>query len=83
MDSLPSPMRVMAVTWEIMQYLAMEGSSFTVRTTGNSPIHIASEEGYLDIVKWLMERGVAADVYDDTGKTPFLYACFHGTSLFI
>ena len=65
---------------DIMQYLALEGASFTVRTSGNSPIHIACEEGYLDIVKWLMEQGVAADIYDDTGKTPFLYACFHGTS---
>ena len=33
-------------------------------------MHLASHEGYLEVVKWLAEQGADINVKDDDGMTP-------------
>lgn len=37
---------------------------------GRTPLHIASSEGYLDIVKYLLNKGANITKVDSRGNTP-------------
>ena len=37
---------------------------------GNYPIHIASQNGHLDLVTWLVNHGARVNVQNGTGQTP-------------
>jgi ankyrin repeat protein len=42
------------------------------------PLHLASNYGHLNIVKYLVEQGAHLEVKDATGHTPLMYAAFEG-----
>ena len=42
---------------------------------GLSPLHIASENGFIDVVDYLIEIGMDINVLDDEDRTPLFY-CF-------
>jgi calcium/calmodulin-dependent protein kinase I len=43
-------------------------------STGNYPIHVASQNGHLDLVRWLHSAGAKLNVQNGTGQTP-LHMC--------
>jgi ankyrin repeat protein len=46
---------------------------------GNSPLHLASKFGHLDLVKYLIEKGVCRGALNRQGWTALFYACMRGT----
>ena len=44
----------------------------------NTPLHAASQQGYIHIVALLMEFGADLDVWNDEDNTPLHLACIHG-----
>ena len=42
------------------------------------PLHLASNYGHLDVVRYLVGRGAALEVKDTSGHTPLMYAAFEG-----
>jgi len=49
--------------------------------TGLTPLHYASQEGCLEVIRVLLENGAQIDVTDEYGKTPLFYACQFGQRL--
>ena len=50
-----------------------------VKVGGSTPLHVAAERGYVEIVELLLSevgRGVEVDARDGRGFTPLQYACF-------
>ncbi|MCK4907678.1 MAG: ankyrin repeat domain-containing protein [Spirochaetes bacterium] len=48
------------------------------RQKGRTPLHIAAERGYLKIVKYLIHKGVKADITDRFGITPLHLTAMKG-----
>ncbi|XP_074640428.1 fibronectin type 3 and ankyrin repeat domains protein 1-like [Tubulanus polymorphus] len=46
--------------------------------SGNSPLMVASQKGYLDVVNALIKRGADVNLQDETGKTSLMLACYAG-----
>merc|ERR1712078_113458 len=56
---------------------SMDGSGAEVNAKseyGATPLHWASQEGYTDIVKLLIEKGADVNAKDEEGKTPLNWA---------
>jgi ankyrin repeat protein len=51
--------------------------------SGNSPLHIATERGFLDIVKALLEKGARVNEINGRGATSIFLAVFHRKFLII
>ncbi len=49
-----------------------------VTEMGLSPLHLAAELGYLDIVKLLIEKGASVNAYDVKNMTPLHWASLYG-----
>jgi ankyrin repeat protein len=45
---------------------------------GQTPLHYASGEGHIDIVRFLVSKGVDVNVRDDEGDTPLHYVADSG-----
>jgi ankyrin repeat protein len=45
---------------------------------GETPIHFASANGFLEVVKYLLDKGVSIDIPDKYGYTPFRRSLFNG-----
>lgn len=45
------------------------------RTTRSTPLHLATENGWGEVVEVLFTRGARAEVVDANGRTPLWYAC--------
>jgi calcium/calmodulin-dependent protein kinase I len=39
-------------------------------STGNYPLHVAAQNGHLDLVRWLVSAGAKVNVQNGTGQTP-------------
>ncbi|KAI1070877.1 hypothetical protein LB507_010935 [Fusarium sp. FIESC RH6] len=53
---------------------------FTARgESGLTPLHWASNAGCIEIVDFLLNEGVSADVKDNNGRTPLAYAAIEGS----
>jgi hypothetical protein len=65
----------------MLETLAAAGADLSVRLEGRSLLHLAAAEGQLDVVAWLLDRGVDIDVKNDCanncvelGQTPLFDA---------
>ena len=48
-----------------------EAGSLTLRSRGGrSLVHIAVQNGYVDLTRWLLDKGASLDTTDDRGNTP-------------
>lgn len=68
---------------ELMELLINMGAPYLEAsddTVGMSPIHWACTEGRLEVVRFLVERGVNINVTDASGCTPLLIAAQYGQS---
>jgi hypothetical protein len=55
----------------IATYLIQMGSDLNTKNRfGNTALHIATKNGYLDIVKLLLGHGASKKIYNDDGKAP-------------
>ena len=45
-------------------------SLFSYEQFGNTPIHFACKNGHVDIVSYLLSKGVLIDIKNDNGNTP-------------
>jgi ankyrin repeat protein len=45
---------------------------------GNTPLHRASQNGHLDVVKYLVEKGADFQAVDKVGDTPLHDASYYG-----
>lgn len=62
----------------LLSQLAAEGADFNfVDYRGRGPLHIASINGDIEIVKFLVEQRVALDFVDSIGFSPLYLACYH------
>jgi ankyrin repeat protein len=43
-----------------------------------TPLHVASQFGHLDVVKWLLDHNADVHVHDDKGDTPLHLAAIEG-----
>jgi len=65
---------------EIVRYL-IEVCGLDLESTdvdGETPVHGAATEGYLDVIKYLHSAGASIEVADDDGDTPMHSACCCG-----
>lgn len=60
----------------IVKFLIENGAEIDAKTTkdGITPLHLASEYGFLESVKCLIENGAKADPKNNKGETPHLLA---------
>lgn len=66
---------------ELMELLVSMGAPYfepSEDNVGMSPIHWACTEGRLEVVRFLVERGVNINVTDTSGCTPLLIAAQYG-----
>jgi uncharacterized protein len=45
---------------------------------GYKPLMLASEEGHVGVVRWLLDKGADIHEQDDAGRTPLHTACLYG-----
>ncbi|GFR24743.1 hypothetical protein TNCT_330431 [Trichonephila clavata] len=62
----------------IEKYLVDKKDVNVKNDKGNTPLHLAVEEGNLEAVKHLIEKGADLNVPDKHGWTPLYYAVYSG-----
>lgn len=55
-----------------------EAAVDTVDQHGNTPLHIASKNGHLQVAEALLARGAAIEAKNNEGVTPLIWACITG-----
>jgi len=61
----------------IVKKLVEKGADFNViSSNGNSLLHVASELGFLDIVKYLLQLGMGIDLMNVSNETPLFKAIY-------
>ncbi|KAJ3080424.1 hypothetical protein HK102_003071 [Quaeritorhiza haematococci] len=62
---------------EIVSWAIANGADVNANTvTGDTPLILASQRGFINIVKMLIEAGASANLANDHGNTALHYACF-------
>ncbi|KAJ4448388.1 hypothetical protein ANN_10404 [Periplaneta americana] len=67
--------------FEAMEILFSRGANITARSNelySNSPAHLAATEDKLDVLKWLLDRGIPVDSRNDIGSTLLIDAAWFG-----
>lgn len=49
-----------------------------VDSFGSSPVHKAAQNGHLEVIKWLIQRGAAVDAIYGDDWTPLFHAAYYG-----
>ncbi|KAG8179340.1 hypothetical protein JTE90_007613 [Oedothorax gibbosus] len=76
------------INWTLLHYAVWRGDLETIRflkrydmdinakdaRVGKTPIHIAAEHGYIDVINYLIENGANVESYDERGRTPLYYS---------
>lgn len=55
-------------------FLELKRSNFVVTADGNTALHVASQKGRTDIVKFLLENGMNVDCRGNNNMVPLMYA---------
>lgn len=61
---------------EIVQLLLEYGAPLNANLDGFTPLHVASSDGFIQGVEYLLSKGADIDSTDFRGATPLIYACF-------
>lgn len=60
---------------EVQCFIEREGADKNIRNLfGQTPLHLAAQNGHLAVVKYLITQGAEMEVFDDAGKTPLYLA---------
>ena len=65
---------------ELVEHLTLKYSQYASARGGlfGTPLHSASFEGHLQVVRYLLRQGVDVNIRDSTGDTPLLVASWKG-----